>query len=141
MGAIFGAAFAQGKPLDLRPGYDASMKENAATIPAAMFHLENVHGPIFFIAADDDQIWNSVAQSELGMAYLKAHSHPYNDVFQHFAGAGHIFLFATPQQPLTQAPMGPATLLLGGTKDANVRAAAQAWPQITEFLSNALKNG
>ena len=141
MGASFAQAFAAHKPLDLRVGYDASMKENAATIPAAMFHIENIRGPVFFIAADDDRIWDSVAQSELAMAYLKAHNHAYKDMYQHFAGAGHIFLFATPQQPLTQAPMGPATLLLGGTKEANLRAAAQAWPQIMSFLAAALKSG
>ncbi|MBV8689567.1 MAG: acetylxylan esterase [Candidatus Eremiobacteraeota bacterium] len=141
MGASFAAAFGEHKPLDLRVGYDASMKENAAAIPDAMFHLENIKGPVLLLAADDDHIWNSVAQSELAMAYLKSHNHPYNDAYQHFAGAGHIFLFATPQHAMTQASMGPLTLLLGGTKDANLRAAAQAWPEIFSFLSSALSNG
>ena len=140
MGAGFAQAFMAHKPLDLRVGYDASMKENAAAIAPAMFHLENVRGPILLIAADDDRIWNSVAQSELAMSYLKAHNHPYNDAYLHFAGAGHIFLFATLQRPLTQAPLGATTLLLGGSKEANVRSAAQAWPRIFTFLSSALAN-
>jgi len=140
MGQIFAQAFQGHAPLDLRPGYDASMKEDAAAIPAATFHLENVRGPILFIAADDDHIWNSVAQSELGMQYLKAHNHPYNDVYQHFAGAGHVFLFATEQHPMTQIPIGATTtMLLGGTAQANISAGSQAWPQIMSFLANALK--
>ncbi|MBV9736729.1 MAG: acetylxylan esterase [Candidatus Eremiobacteraeota bacterium] len=142
MGQLFAQAFGGHGPLDLRPGYDAAMKDNAAAIPGAMFHLENVHGPILFIAADDDHIWDSVAQSELGVQYLKAHNHPYDDVYQHFAGAGHIFLFATPQYALTEVPIGPTTtMLLGGTAQANLAAASQAWPQILSFLSAALKNG
>ena len=138
MGQGIAHSFQSHLPLDLRVGYVASMKENASAIPAAMFHLENVHGPIFFLAADDDHIWDSVAQSELGVAYLSAHHHPYSDVYQHVAGAGHVYLFATPQRPMTQAPMGPISLLLGGTPAANVAAAAQAWPRIMQFLKDAL---
>ncbi|MBV8727289.1 MAG: acetylxylan esterase [Candidatus Eremiobacteraeota bacterium] len=139
MGQVFAQAFQGHAPLDLRPAYDAAMKDNAAAIAPAMFHLENIKGPIFFIAADDDHIWDSVAQSELGMQYLKAHNHPYSDAYEHFAGAGHVFLMATQQHALTQIPIGPTTMLLGGTPQANIRAAAQAWPQIFTFLDAILK--
>ena len=139
MGTQFAQAFMNHQPLDLRPGYEASMQQNASAVPAAMFHLENIAGPVFFIAADDDQIWNSVAQSQMGMAYLKAHGHAYADRYVHFPGAGHLFLFAAPQRPLTQSEMGPVTLLLGGTPQANMQAADAAWPQIMAFLGAALK--
>ena len=139
MGEIFGAAFSSGKPLDVRPGYDAAMEVNGAMIPAAMFHLENVHGPIMFVAADDDQVWDSVAQSHIGMKYLRDHHHAYADQYLHYAGAGHLFLFSTPQMPFTQVPMGGGvTMLLGGTAQANVQAAQDAWPRIMSFLSGAL---
>ncbi len=139
MGTIFGQAFALHQPLDLRPGYDAAMQQNASQIPAAMFHLENIHGPVMMLAADDDRIWDSVAQAQIGMKYLRDHHHPYNDVYLHYAGAGHIFLFSSPSRPMTQSPMGPVTLLLGGTPQANVAAAAAAWPQIYSFLTSATK--
>ncbi len=139
MGPMIGAAFSTHAPLDLRAGYDAAMQQNAAQIAPATFHLENIRGPIMMIAADDDHIWDSVAQSQLGMSYLNAHHHPYNDVYLHYAGAGHAFLFSTPSRPMTQASMGPMTLLLGGTAAANVAAARQAWPKIYAFLNEALK--
>lgn len=139
MGAAFGAAYAQHKPLDLRPGYVASMQQNANAIPAAMFHLERIDGPVFFLAAGDDQIWDSVSQSELGMKYLHDRKHPYADRYESYPGAGHIFLFSSSQRPLTSAPEGPITLLLGGSAAANVAAAQKAWPQIASFLSAALQ--
>jgi hypothetical protein len=40
---------------------------------------------------------------------------------------------------MTQAAMGPLMLMLGGTPQANTQAAAQAWPRIYAFLSEALK--
>ncbi len=139
MGEQFQNAFMNHQPLDLRKGYDAAMQQNAADIPHAMFHLENIRGPVLMLAADDDQIWNSVAQCRLGMQYLLNHHHPYADQFLSYAGAGHIFLFASPDRPLTQAPMGPMTLLLGGSARANVDAANQAWPKIYSFLSASLQ--
>jgi len=139
MGELFGAAFSVHKPLDLRTGYDASMQQNKTQIPAAMFHLENIRGPVMMLAADDDQIWDSVAQSQLGMRYLRDHHYAYSDIYLHYQGAGHIFLFSSPERPMTQAPMGPLTLMLGRTAQANTQAAAQAWPRIFAFLSAALK--
>lgn len=139
MGEVFGAAFATHQPLDLRKGYDAAMEQNKSEIPGAMFPLEKIRGPVLMLAAGDDQIWNSVAQSQIGMEYLHAHHHPYADQFLQYAGAGHIFLLASPGHPLIQAPMGPMTLLLGGTAQANVNAAKQAWPQVFAFLHDALQ--
>lgn len=139
MGQVFGAAFATHQPLDLRKGYAGAMDENTSQVPAAMFHLENIHGPVMMLAADDDQIWDSVAQSQLGMNYLRAHHNAHDDVYLHYPGAGHMFLFSSTQRPMTQAAMGPFTLLFGGTPGANAQACAQAWPRIYEFLSAALK--
>lgn len=138
MGQVFGAAFTTHQPLDLRKGYDASMQENKSEIPGAMFHLENIKGPVLFLGADDDGIWNSVEQSQIGMAYLQQHHHPYPDSFVHYPGAGHIFLFASADRPMTQAPMGPFTLALGGSAKANADAAKAAWPRIDAFLKAAL---
>lgn len=139
MGQIFADAFAKHTPLALRPGYDGSMIQNAAQIPAATFHLENVRGPILFLAADDDQVWNSVRQSQLAMAYLKQHHHPYADREIDYPDAGHMFLFATPERPFLSAPFGSGmTLELGGTPAGNVAAAKAAWPQIFAFLDQAL---
>ena len=136
MGQIYGQAFADRKPLDLRKGYDDALQANKAQMPGAMFRLENIHGPVLLIGADDDQIWNSNAQSQIALQYLRDHHHPYADAYVHY-NAGHIFLFAAPGRPMTQAAMGPVTLLFGGTPQTNVDAARQAWPQIGSFLGEA----
>lgn len=140
MGAAAAASFTQHKPMDLRPGYVAAMSQSAA-VAAAMFHLENVHGPILCLSASDDQIWDSSAQCAMTKSYAQQHRHAYFDEYQDYAGAGHIFLFATAQRPLIQADAGNFQLLLGGTPQANVAAAQQAWPKIFSFLGSALQAG
>lgn len=134
---VFSDAFTKHAPLALRAGYDGSMSQNAAQIPAAMFHLENVRGPILFLAAEDDQVWNSVRQSQLGLAYLKDHHHAFADREIDYPDAGHMFLFATPERPFLSAPFGGLTLEFGGTPAGNVAAAKAAWPQIFAFLDGA----
>ncbi|HLI95963.1 MAG TPA: acyl-CoA thioester hydrolase/BAAT C-terminal domain-containing protein [Candidatus Baltobacteraceae bacterium] len=138
MGQQFAQAYMTGSPLDLRKGYDPSMTQNKAEIPAAMFHLENIRGPVLCFGADDDQIWNSDAQCQLAMQYLRVHHHAYADQYLHYAGAGHLFLFSSAQRPLTQAPMGQLTLMLGGTSASNLAARSKAWPKIGAFLQSAL---
>lgn len=139
MGQAFADAYMNRTPLNLRKAYDASMRENAAQIPAAMFHLEKIRGPVLLLGADDDRLWDSDAQAELGIRYLREHHHPYADEYVHYPGAGHLFLFATPGHALTQVPMGPLQMLLGGTPQANLQAQAQAWPKIYAFLQSALQ--
>jgi dienelactone hydrolase len=134
MGAQFQNAYMQHAPLHLRVGYDGAMQENAGQIPAAMFHLENIHGPVLLLAGDDDQLWDSPAQCRLAIDYLHAHHHPYADQYVHYPNAGHLFLFS----PQTQVPMGPFTMLLGGSAQGNLAAQAQAWPAIGSFLGRAL---
>lgn len=135
---IFGPASA-GKALRLRPGYEGSLQENAAQIPAAMFHLENIDGPVRFVSAGDDGIWNSTKQSQMGLQYLQQHKHRFADAIDDYPGAGHLFLFATPSRPMTSAPLGTMTLDLGGSAAANVAAGAQEWPKLIVFLAQALK--
>lgn len=139
MGEQFATAASGHGAIDLRKGYDASYQQNQSDVSEAMFHLENIKGPVFFVAAGDDGIWNSPLQSQIGMTYLREHHHPYPDRVETYPGAGHIFLFSSPDRPMTTAPMGPFTLLLGGTAETNARAREQAWPAIFSFLGSALR--
>lgn len=135
MGMQFQNAFVQHAPLHLRVAYDDAMRVNANEIAPAMFRLENIHGPVLLLAADDDQLWDSPAQSQLAIDYLRAHHHPYADQYVHYPGAGHLFLFASQ----TQVPMGPFTLLLGGGPQMNMAAQLSAWQSIGAFLAGALR--
>jgi dienelactone hydrolase len=139
MGQAFAEAFTRGNPLKLRTAYDDAMQQNKNEIPAAMFHLENIHGPVLMLAAGDDGIWDSVAQVQIGMQYLHDHHHPYADQSLQYPAAGHMFLFASAQHPLTQASMGPVALLFGGTPQANAGAGSDAWAKIYAFLQTSLQ--
>ena len=140
MGQSIAQSYMQQKPLDLRPGYAASMADKSA-VTAAMFHLENIRGPVLCLAAQDDQIWDSPAQCAIAMDYLQANHHAYADASTIYPGAGHVFLFATAQQPLIHAEQNGTQILLGGSAQANVAAGAQAWPKIFFFLTAALQAG
>lgn len=109
--------------------YGSALRDHRAMIASAMFHLERVQGPILFLAGDDDAVWDSAAQSELGIAYLRAHAHPFADRYVHYPHAGHAFLFATDARP---------QIGLGGTARGNVEAGRQAWAEIDGFLAGAL---
>lgn len=139
MGEQFMNAYTMHQPLDLRKGYEAAMTENKADIAPAMFPLQNIHGPVLLLAGDDDQIWDSDAQCAMALAYLQQHHHPYADKYVHYAGAGHMFLFARPGHGGTQTALGPMTMLLGGSEQANIAAATAAWPLIGQFLQQSLR--
>jgi dienelactone hydrolase len=138
MGEVFGKAFSTHTPVDMRPAYDVSMQDRAA-VDAAFFHLEKINGPVLFLSAGDDQIWDSAAQSQLGLAYLKKLHHPFDDRSQSYPVAGHLFIFATLEHPLVDNPFAGMTFVLGGTPQANVAAAADAWPRLLAFLESALR--
>ena len=124
-------------PLALRGGYVDASKDTGA-VDRAMFPLERIAGPVLFVAAGDDQIWDSAAQSARGLACLSAHHHPYRDAIVEEPHAGHLFLLATPERPFTDAPFRDGLrLALGGTAEANVVAAGDAWPKIAAFLESA----
>jgi len=112
-----------------RDAFDVSMARHRGAIPYAMFHLENIRGPVLFLAGDDDAVWNSAEQSQIGMDYLHAHAHPYADAYVHYPHAGHAFLFATE---------GRTQVRSGGTAAGNVAAEKQGWLDIDAFLDRAL---
>jgi len=138
IGQAFGAAFTTHTPLDLRPAYDASMNDSAA-VTAAFFHLEKINGPVLFLSAGDDRIWNSPEHARMGLAYLKKMHHGFADEVKDYPLAGHLFVFATTARPFVDTPfIGGLTLRLGGTAQANVDAATDAWPRMSSFLGSSL---
>jgi dienelactone hydrolase len=128
-------AMRDGSAPDMRAVYAASMQQQRAAIPSAMFHLENVRGPILLLAGEADGVWDSPAQCRLGIDYLKTHAHPYADECVVYPDAGHAFLFATPQRPLVTGARGGG--IFGGTARGNVAAGEQAWTKIDDFLAHA----
>ena len=140
-GQVLGMAFSSGKPVALRPLYDASRLADPNVTAAAMFHLENIAGPVLCLAAADDQLWPSPAQCDTAMAYLKAHGHPYADREIVYPNAGHTFMSGLrgAQYAVTSFPLGGGmSMALGGTPEGDAAAARSAVATIGQFFATAL---
>jgi dienelactone hydrolase len=126
-----------GRPIAFRAAYEAARRDSAA-VERAFFPLERIQGPVLCLAAGDDEVWNSSAQCELAMTYLRAHHHPFPDQVASLVGAGHLYLMARegPDAALNSAPMGAGgRMAFGGTPLADARAAQTALALIDTFLS------
>jgi dienelactone hydrolase len=126
-----------GRPVGFRAAYEAARRDRAA-VERAFFPLERIAGPVLCLAAADDQVWNSSAQCDLALAYLRAHHHPFRDQVAAFPGAGHLYLLARagPNAALNSAPMGGGgRMAFGGTPQADATAASAAMAAIDVFLT------
>jgi dienelactone hydrolase len=140
-GQAIGEEFLTHKPIVLRALYDASRAADPAVTAAATFHLERIAGPVLCLAAADDQMWNSQAQCDITMAYLRAHGHAFADKAITYPNAGHTFLSAAggAKYAITSIPLpGGGSIEFGGTPDGDALAAQQALAQIYDFLAQAL---
>jgi len=140
-GQALGMQFGQGKPVSLEPLYDASRLADPKVTAAAMFHLENIAGPVLCLAAADDQLWPSPAQCDVAMTYLKAHAHPYPDREIVYPNAGHTFMTGLrgAKYAVTSYPLGGgASMAFGGTPAGDAAAARSAAATIAAFLTKAL---
>jgi dienelactone hydrolase len=130
-------AMSAGRPVAFRDGYEAARRDTAA-VARAFFPLERIAGPVLCLAAGDDQVWNSTAQCEQAVAYLRAHHHPFRSQTASFEGAGHLYLTARagPGAALNAAPMGGGgRMAFGGSPAADASAARIALETIDRFLS------
>jgi len=129
---------AAGHPVGFRDAYDAAAR-NRSAVERAFFPIERVAGPILCLAAGDDRVWNSPAQCEEAIAYLRARGHRFAaaDRALTFPGAGHLYLLARAgaSAAMNFAPMGQGRMAFGGTPEADARAARAAIPAIIEFLA------
>ena len=130
-------AMSGGRPVGFRAGYEAARRDTAA-VARAFFPLERIAGPVLCLAAGDDQVWNSTAQCQQAIAYLRAHHHPFKSLIASFEGAGHLYLTARaePGAALNAAPMGGGgRMAFGGSPAMDARAAQTALKTIDSFLA------
>jgi dienelactone hydrolase len=124
-------------PLFLR-GLEEEEPVRAATIP-----VERINGPVLLISGRDDAMWPSTLYSDMVMARLVEHGHPYPNQHLAYDGAGHII--GQPWAPTTVfASAHPVTKTLfayGGTPKGSADARADAWPRILAFLDARFKDG
>jgi dienelactone hydrolase len=135
----FAEAIQSGKPIAMTRGF-LRLLEGAAlervTIP-----VERTAGPILMMSAGDDQIWPSTVLAEIALARLRANAFAYPVEYLTYPDAGH-FACLPPYIPTTMTwsrhPLTPFAMELGGTPQANAAAAADLWPRIVTFLTQAL---
>ncbi|HVA27026.1 MAG TPA: acyl-CoA thioester hydrolase/BAAT C-terminal domain-containing protein [Candidatus Baltobacteraceae bacterium] len=139
-GMRVGMAMSQGQPVAFKPFYDASRAADAAATKAATFPMERINGPVLCLDGEDDQMWNSRAQCDGAIRYLRAHHHRYADREINYPNAGHTFIMATHgrKSALIQESGGGMTFLFGGTPQGDVAAATASWKAIWAFLRASL---
>jgi dienelactone hydrolase len=131
-------AFRDGGSYAFRDLYDASLAAApAATVASATIPVERIGGPILCIAGDADRQWNSAGACATIAARRKAAQRDAHDQVTIERGAGHALSVDGHAAP-TQLPAGKVQVQLGGTLDANARAAADERAQVLSFLSRAL---
>jgi len=103
--------------------------------------VERTNGPILFISGEDDQMWPSFVLSEISVARLKAHHHPYSFEHLSYEGAGHGINI--PYLPTTETsikhPVDGRVYDLGGCPVKNAVANADSWKRMLRFFETALK--
>ncbi len=133
------AAPQDGEPIALRGGFVRAL-DDGGSVAAASIPIERIAGPVFLISGGDDQMWPSDVFGELAMRRLASAHRPFADRHDSHPGAGHTVARppALPTPTTIVHPRNGTRYAIGGTKAANARAAAAAWPQAVAFLERAL---
>lgn len=131
-----------GVPFALTPLFLRGLEEEEP-VQAAAIPVERINGPVLLISGRDDAMWPSTRYSDMVMARLKEHGHPYPDQHLAYDGAGHVI--GQPWVPTTVFASGhPVTGTLfayGGTPKGSADARADAWSNILAFLDARFKDG
>ncbi|MGH2562085.1 MAG: acyl-CoA thioesterase/bile acid-CoA:amino acid N-acyltransferase family protein [Thermomicrobiales bacterium] len=130
-----------GTPFALTPGFLRTLEEEAALAREAAIPVERINGPVLLISGREDAMWPSTHFSELVMARLAEHRHPYPDRHLAYDGAGH--MIGPPWVPTTVSasvhPVSRRLFAYGGTAKGSAAARADSWPKILAFLDERLK--
>jgi dienelactone hydrolase len=136
--AAIGTAFTTGGTIAFRDTYAASFASTSATIhERAAIPVEKISGPVLCIAGADDREWDSAAACRTVNDRRKAAHTGANDDVIIEPGAGHAMPFSGQPAPASfQA--GRATLMLGGSPEANGRGGADGFSRIIAFFDRSL---
>jgi dienelactone hydrolase len=126
-------------PVSFTPGHLAGLRHKAA-VEKATIPVEKIQGPVLVISGTDDQVWPSTILSDMVIARLAQHRHPYPYKHLRYEVAGHTI--GIPYQPttITETNFGQFKMALGGTPQANAFARHDSWPQVLSFLAQRLQS-
>ncbi len=124
-----------GEPITPAVHYRYRMRHES-DIDAAQIPVDRIGGPIMIVAGEADALWPSGEMSR-EIQYRRAGApHSAQDVFLTYPGAGH--LIGKMYLPGGSTRVARGRIETGGSSRANALAQADAWPQVIEFLEQAV---
>lgn len=116
----------------LRPVVNFTYRlRNAAAVEAARIDVEQIDGPLFLIAGEDDQMWPS---AEMAKEIVAHRGRREGDVVLIYPGAGH--LIGKTFLPAGSTLVAGGRLETGGSPAGNAAAQGDAWQRALLFLQN-----
>ena len=109
---------------------------------AAEIPVENISGPILFIAGEDDLLWPGATYSRWAIERLEAHGFAHEVEFLSYPNAGHTIgpngnpatVLGTSELPGADPAKQVGPIHLGGTPQGIAAARQDAWPRVLAFL-------
>ncbi|MFS0809599.1 acyl-CoA thioesterase/bile acid-CoA:amino acid N-acyltransferase family protein, partial [Shouchella sp. 1P01AA] len=105
--------------------------------------IQEIQAPIMFISGTDDHVQPAELFVKQMQHTLRDHKYSENNKFLFYKGAGHFSAFPANLSNLPQT-LGTTnfnmTMIFGGTKENNAKAAQQTWAETIRFLKTTLAN-
>jgi dienelactone hydrolase len=127
----------RGRPVSFVDSYRRALAD-PAVLARTVIPVEQIQGPLLLVSGGDDRLWPSREFAELAIGRLRAAGRGADGEHLHFPAAGHGIARppGLPASPTVSVhPVSHFAYVLGGTRQANARAAAFAWPCLLAFLS------
>jgi dienelactone hydrolase len=135
---VVGRAFGSGGAVSFRETFGASFAAAPAAVrERAAIPVEKIAGPVLCIAGEDDREWDSAGACAIVHDRRHAAGRDAKDAVFVEPGAGHGMSFSGKPTPRAY-PAGPATIVLGGTPEANGRGGADARDRVIAFFKRTL---
>jgi dienelactone hydrolase len=136
--AAVARAFQTAGTISFRDTYEASLAAAPVAVrTSALIPAERIAGPVLCIAGDADREWDSAGACRSIRERRHAAGRDANDDIAIEPGAGHALPFSGKPAPASFAA-GPATIVLGGTPEANGRGGADAFARTLTFFDRNL---
>ncbi len=133
-----GRAFGSGGAVSFRDTFAASFAAApTAARERAAIPVEKIAGPVLCIAGEDDREWDSAGACAIVHDRRHAAGRDAQDAVFVEPGAGHGMAFSGKPTPRAY-PAGAATIVLGGTPEANGRGGADARDRVLAFFKRTL---
>ena len=105
--------------------------DDKSKIEPALIKVENINGPILFIAGKDDRVWPSYKMCQMMKHRLDSLNYKFPVKCLYYENAGHNIispdLFPTIDYQYEQT-------VVGGTNSGNASAQIDSWNKMIEFL-------